>query len=1474
MPPTKVALASLLTDTTMASASGSLTVNLPRPGEVQASAYACSTAMDSDVAVPETGCQRPEPSECSDNPIRFWDGNARYDDAEPLPRVGSVALNRSYDSTNAATGLFGVGWSSVLESVLTQYNNGLYNLVLIQLPEGRRVAFAALNGAYEQVAPEAKQTPDLFTTETGLFVYRAGGSRIAYAYSSSTGKLMEVRNLAANQTTSLSYSTNSISVTDNFSNAAWSVALSGGLVESISVPTRSDIKWLYCYGDTVATASHLTSVRFGASATCASSDTSPRWRSYTYDTTTYSRPLLSEARDVSSNLIEAHTYDGIGRAASESRPQMDISSISYGVTGDSSDDTVTQLTYASGSVQKFHVQWIGSRPRTVRTEGDGCASCGGKASVFSTDSLGRISRLQDEHGYITEFGYGSNGLLTTRTDHRRPSSCNPATSSCVFTTSAALAAATLTDTSATVTHSFSYANSAWPEIVTTTSRPSVLQSTGSTSNTLTLDTATGEVLTSTSSGWSGSVASPASQTRTVTRVLYNGTESAAFNPLSSGQPSWYALAQPSGRSKSVDGPRSDVSDATQFVYYPNDATTVTNAPDRGRLAATKNAAGHITRYENYDVFGNAQKVTDPNGVVTEMTFDALGRVLTRTIKGVSGCDTTADALCATDLVSSRAYASTVGALESETNAAAGYTLYAYDSRGRVANVKRGPSSSSLLEQIESTYDSATGKKSQERVLAYESSTWAEKKITKYEYDSEGRLYRTFYPPFSTPLTDGDHEKIIYGAGNLVNETKDARHSQVNTKYTYDAAGRLETTQQLLDVSANSWITTSYSYDTAGNLTGVTDPNGNVTTYRSDDFGATLKVTSPVTGTTTNQYDAAGNLTATTDARGATTSRTYDALNRVLTATSVLSSSEQVSWEYDTAASDAFRTGRLKSMTDPFGTTTYAYDRRGLLRSESRGSDVTAYGYDANGSRSLVKYPSTLTASYTLDAFGRPTALTAKYGTNSPQTLISSASWMPFGPLKTLAFSNETRTVTYDERYRMLTNVLAAGATTIASYSYTSYDGAGNVTAIADTLNSGYNRAFGYDSLGRLTSANTGSSLWGGSGYTYDNMGNVTSGLGSRSFSYASTTPIMSELDWGRDVYPTILTHDAAGNLATTTREMDGIVSTTVNEEFSYSPRNHYVGYTSWTQNGPEIDLGSGSSWSYDGRGVRIASDGMEIGVTTAYTYSPELQLLSRKRYGVAADDILWFSGQPVAQWSNGGTLRYTFTDHLGTPILQTNSATTPTVLWRAEYEPFGNVYSYRAGAADDQPLRLPGQEYSRTTEAGDEENYNIFRWYRSGWGRYTQADPLAVGGLGVFAHGRMTRYEVPRIHKSQDHDNAVKEWGVGIYSYAADNPIVVSDPVGLKALRCRVFTLISSPSQKLRGKCVMLGECESIFNPYDKYVTFGTIYIPSCFSCPKKCTFEAHGDGSVWMDPSTDEWDCTPWTPIYRSQEGPLDGQL
>jgi RHS repeat-associated protein len=156
------------------------------------------------------------------------------------------------------------------------------------------------------------------------------------------------------------------------------------------------------------------------------------------------------------------------------------------------------------------------------------------------------------------------------------------------------------------------------------------------------------------------------------------------------------------------------------------------------------------------------------------------------------------------------------------------------------------------------------------------------------------------------------------------------------------------------------------------------------------------------------------------------------------------------------------------------------------------------------------------------------------------------------------------------------------------------------------------------------------------------------------------------------------------------------------------------------------------------------------GDTTGYTlYTPEMQLLAETAVTAAASkpvaySYLWFAGLPVASVEAAtNTTRWYATDHLGTPFLMTDAS--GAVVWRAEYDPYGSVYAFRTGVTLHQPLRFPGQ----IAQDGVEPRYNVFRWYRSDWGRYTQSDPLGLGA------------------------------GSNVYYYVSDNPHVYTDPTGL-----------------------------------------------------------------------------------------------
>ncbi len=73
---------------------------------------------------------------------------------------------------------------------------------------------------------------------------------------------------------------------------------------------------------------------------------------------------------------------------------------------------------------------------------------------------------------------------------------------------------------------------------------------------------------------------------------------------------------------SVDGPRTDVADITRFEY---DA--------QGNLITSTNALGHETRISAHDAHGRPLTLQDPNGLVTQLAYDARGRLKSRTVDG-------------------------------------------------------------------------------------------------------------------------------------------------------------------------------------------------------------------------------------------------------------------------------------------------------------------------------------------------------------------------------------------------------------------------------------------------------------------------------------------------------------------------------------------------------------------------------------------------------------------------------------------------------------------------------------------------------------------------------------------------------------------------------------------------------------------------------------------------------------------------
>ena len=783
-----------------------------------------------------------------------------------------------------------------------------------------------------------------------------------------------------------------------------------------------------------------------------------------------------------------------------------------------------------------------------------------------------------------------------------------------------------------------------------------------------------------------------------------------------------------GRLQTATGPRTDLVQKWVLGYY---ADTDGDFARRGQLQTITdplnhltNVAGDVSPYNTYSVFGQPLSVTDPNGVITDFSFDGLGRLTKRTIKGVTG-DTAPLTI---------SYNYTVAGLLSQLTSPIGYKVkLGYDSSNRLLTADRVDTANLEHERYQIDYDAMSQPTDElARACAAPSAnctTWTTTQQENFKFDTYGRLSEIDHP-----LPTG--AKIVFGydgAGNLTT-IQDENHTNANATYGYDLANRLISLTQTLAGAPGGQILTQYGYDVLDDLNSVIDSNTNQTTYAFDDFGRVRTQNSPVSGVLTFGYDANGNVTSYTDANTASTSATYDALDRVLSAVSTRtgSTTEQVSFTYDDATSGHFGIGRIASMTDPTGSVSYTYERRGLVKTEARtisgNAYSLAYGYDHDANKNSVTYPDGKVLTYTFDWADRP--VSAVVGAS---TIVSSAAYAPYGPLTSLVYGNgTTRTVAYDLRYRPMENKLVNSMSTVlADYLYAE-DALGNISQIHDNLNAGYNRDFSHDDLNRLTTANSGSSLWGtatGNGYSYDSMGNLKSiQLGSgrtASFAYSGTLPKLSSVTENGTNRP--VGYDAAGNETT-------VGSAT----YSYTPRN-------------QLASGDGFSYTYDGLARRTVSVGS---VGTRYSfYGPELDMLSESAITISgkpsiADDYIWFSGLPVAQIDTSST-RYTFDDHLGTPLIQTDS--TQAITWQAEYEPYGEVWTRRANDLH-QPLRLPGQvaeQFDTGANGATERSYNMLRWYRPNWGRYSQGDPIGLAN------------------------------GPNLYAYAGDNPSGVADPLGL-----------------------------------------------------------------------------------------------
>jgi RHS repeat-associated protein len=317
---------------------------------------------------------------------------------------------------------------------------------------------------------------------------------------------------------------------------------------------------------------------------------------------------------------------------------------------------------------------------------------------------------------------------------------------------------------------------------------------------------------------------------------------------------------------STDGPRTDVTDVTEYHYDgQHNITSVVNAQGQTtthtydtqhRLIGTNSPLTQNTRYAydsqhhltgSHDAVGNTtgasyfsnglkRTATDGRGAVTALAYDAYGNPLTSAVAGRPPVTYAYDAIGRMTGLTDQAGSSTVFVYDrrdlilSKTDPLGRTTSFSYDNAGRLAN-----------------------------------KTDRKNSTISYTYTPTGKPDTITYPNQTT---------VHFTYNNLDNLTSIQEPAGTTSFTLYDAANRLKS------VTNPHGFTLSYDYDEAGNITRIAYPGGKIVDYQYDSLNRLWKVL--FNGlTATYHYDAAsGRLTGLTQFNGATVSYGYDAAYRL------------------------------------------------------------------------------------------------------------------------------------------------------------------------------------------------------------------------------------------------------------------------------------------------------------------------------------------------------------------------------------------------------------------------------------------------------------------------------------------------------------------------------------------------------------------------------------------------------------------
>ena len=820
----------------------------------------------------------------------------------------------------------------------------------------------------------------------------------------------------------------------------------------------------------------------------------------------------------------------------------------------------------------------------------------------------------------------------------------------------------------------------------------------------------------------------------------------------------------------------------------------------GRLASTSDWAGRTTSY-TYDPFGNRTSETDPAGDTTQYAYDGVHRMTQITYPNGS------------------------------------HKYFVYSADGRVSQESDDGDNNKLTFDYSASSTAITDALNHTRV-----EEWVEnsglRKISKivhpdqttllYGYDTDmnlvqatdelGRVTRFTYDKNAnvTAVTDaaGQTTRVDYSPninlpsivqdpkGNRTFMSYDARRNLIEvrdaqnnaTRMSYDALGHVTATRDALGNVSN------FSYNGNGALVSATDPLGRTVNLARDALSRVTQSKDPANKQTDFTFDAAGNVTqvkdalngitaaafqagrigrqpsSVTDANSHATSFAYDILGRLTSVSNALNQSASVSYNGNswptsfttrggqtiTLAYDSL--GRPTQIATPEGNVTLAYDSAGRLTSaNSFNGTALAMTYDTldRVTHEVQTLPNGFQATLdrTYDANGNQTRLTSPWGDFTyaydsldrlTRTINPAGQTVTFtndavGRRTAMGYPNGTATSYGFDAAGQIAQIVHRKTSDQSVIAFTNYthDNSGNRTVIEDAHGT---NTYGYDQLNWLTSAShPGASTLPikEETFAYDSIGNRLTDSLRANYVYDAANRIVSDSSF-------TYTTNANGNVVTRTSRASGYMET-----FIYDSGNRMV-----EVNGP---AGVIAAYKYDPAGRRIEKN--VGGTITRYVYdghnvlaildtSNNLLALFTHGPGIDSPLIMRRSGQDY----------FYHADALGHVVGLTNAS--GSIVETYEYQAFGHTVVRNAqGELHDQST--VGNPFLYTSREFDAESglyYLRARHYNPNSGRFLQEDPIA---------------------------------SINQFIYADNNPILLSDPLGLAPIDPRLIIVVSD--DPLRG---------------------------------------------------------------------------